>query len=213
MVKSQRCRGSIRGFTLIEVLIALAITGMIVSVLMSSVFYGAKVQSAVRQELIERERLLRSKSWFSELLGGCLAADSASGSAFEGGAQEITCDSVMPLHGRKFLGAQRIRLSLSASSEKNQQLVYRQSVNDTNGQIIAEFPPGTAVFTFVGTDGVDVATWPVMLNGPETLPRRIRLTMKSETGQPMDFEWSASVRASPWLEPILKTPFGLELPR
>ena len=82
MDKPTHRRTALHGFTLIEVLIALAITSMVVSVLMSSVFYGVKVQTAIRQELVEREQLLRSKTWFSELLGSCLPADAASGSAF-----------------------------------------------------------------------------------------------------------------------------------
>lgn len=213
MAKTRHLHAAPRGFTLIEVLIALAITSMVVSVLMSSVFYGLKVQSAIRQELVEREQLLRSKTWFSELLGSCLPADAASGSAFEGGAEEIACDSLMPLQGRKFLAAQRIRLSLRAGAAQNQQLVYRQSSTDQSGQVIAELPMGVAAFSFVGSNGVEVGKWPVMSNDPETLPRRIRLKVKAATGELIDFEWSASVRASPWLEPVPKTPFGLELPR
>ena len=213
MDKPTHRRTALHGFTLIEVLIALAITSMVVSVLMSSVFYGVKVQTAIRQELVEREQLLRSKTWFSELLGSCLPADAASGSAFEGGAEEITCDSLMPLQGRKFLTAQRIRLSLRAGTAQNQQLVYRQSGTDPSGQVIAELPMGVAAFTYVGTNGVEVAKWPVMSNDPETLPRRIRLKVKGATGEWTDFEWSTSVRASPWLEPVLKNPFGIELPR
>lgn len=202
-----------RGFTLIEVLIALAITSMVVSVLMSSVFYGVKVQSAIRQELVEREQLLRSKTWFSELLGSCLPADSTSGSAFEGGPEEITCDSLMPLQGSKFLPAQRIRLSLRTGTAQNQQLVYRQSSTDLSGQVIAELPMGVAAFSFVASNGVEVGKWPVMSNDPETLPRRIRLKVRGAAGELIDFEWSTSVRASPWLEPVLKLPFGLELPK
>ena len=202
-----------RGFTLIEVLIALAITSMVVSVLMSSVFYGTKVQLSIRQELVEREQFLRSKAWFSELLGSCLPADAASGSAFEGEGQEITCESLMPLQGRKFTTSQRIRLSLRADAKQNHQMVYYQPSTAEVGQIIAEFSGGTTSFVFVGTDGVEVTKWPVMSNDPETLPRRIQLKIKGSTGERTDFEWSTSVRASPWLEPVLKKPFGLDLPR
>lgn len=200
------------GFTLIEVLIALAITSMVVSVLMASVFYGSKVQSGIRQELIEREQSLRSKAWFTEILGSCLPADSASGAAFAGGAQEVSCDSLMPLQGRAFLPAQRIRLSLRAGPANNTQLVYRQAgVADTE-QVIAELPYPSAAFSYVGSNGKEVAKWPVAFNDPETLPRRVRLVSKPLSGEMTGVEWSVSVRASPWLEPILKNPFGLALP-
>ncbi|MDP2367512.1 type II secretion system protein J [Rhodoferax sp.] len=213
MAESPSRRTGQTGFTLIEVLIALAITGMVVSVLMTSVFYGIKVQSAIRGELQDREQLLRSKAWFVELLASCLPADAASGSAFEGGALEIVCDSLMPLQGKKHLGAQRIWLSLRAGAAPNRQLVYRQSRADAAGQVIAELPPGEAAFRFVGTNGEDVAKWPADRNDPETLPRRIRLVVKRSAGEGSGFEWSVGVRASPWLEPVVKLPFGGELPR
>ncbi len=201
------------GFTLIEVLIALAITSMVVSVLMASVFYGSKVQSGIRQELVEREQSLRTKAWFTEMLGSCLPADFESGAAFQGNAQEISCDSLMPLQGRAFLPAQRIRLSLRAGPANNTQLVYRQSGLADTDQVIAELPYPSAAFSYVGSNGKDVAKWPVAFNDPETLPRRIRLVSKPLAGEATGLEWSVSVRASPWLEPVLKNPFGLTLPK
>ena len=212
MNKPRYCRMLPGGFTLIEVLIALAITSMIVAVLMSSLFYGAKVQSTLRQELVDREQLLRAKSWFSEALGSCLPVDAASGSAFAGSAQEITCESLMPLQGRKLAAPQRISFSLRPGAAQNQQLVYRQPNADPSGQVIAELPSGAAAFVFVGTNGIEVAKWPVTANDPETLPRRIRLKVAGASGAETNFEWSTSVWASPWLEPVLKAPFGLELP-
>jgi prepilin-type N-terminal cleavage/methylation domain-containing protein len=205
-----------RGFTLIEVLISLAITAMVVSVLMGSVFYGAKVQSAIQRELVDREKLLRAKAWFTEALGSCLPADAESGAAFAGTAQLIRCDSVMPLQGARFLPAQRVQWSLRASPNlgeaAGQQLVYRQAGAATE-QVLFELPAGQAAFSYVGTDGNEVAAWPVVRNGPETLPRRIHLKVKAQGGDSADFEWIASVRASPWLEQVLKNPFGMVLPK
>lgn len=202
------------GFTLIEVLIALAITGMVVSVLMTSVFYGLKVQSGIRQELVERERLLRTKAWFSEMLGSCLPADATSGSAFEGGAKVITCDSLMPLQGSKQMGAQRVRLSLRSDSgaAPGIRLVY-SLVGNAAEQVIAELPPGEAAFSFVGAKGTESVQWPAALNDPETLPRRIRLQVKADGSDVPLLEWSVALRATPWLEPVVRLPFGGDIPQ
>lgn len=202
------------GFTLIEVLIALAITGMVVSVLMTSVFYGLKVQSGIRQELVEREQLLRTKAWFSEMLGSCLPADAASGSAFEGSAKVIACDTLMPLQGSKQMGAQRIRLSLRSDPgiTPGLRLVYSQ-IGNAAELVIAELPPGDAAFSFVGIKGTELAQWPAALNDPETLPRSIRLQVKASGSAAPLLEWLVALRATPWLEPVVRLPFGGDMPR
>lgn len=206
-----------RGFTLIEVLIALAITSMVVSVLMSSVFYGAKVQSSIRQELVDREQLLRSKAWFVELLSTCLPADTASGSAFQGGAQEIVCDTLMPLQGRKFLATQRIRLGVRPGPTNTQQLTYVPdspgSTSPPTPEVIAELPASAAEFSYIGINGAEVPKWPPQRGDPETLPRRILLKYKNSMDASDTAVWTVSLRATPWVEPKLTSPFGQALPR
>ena len=197
------------GFTLIEVLIALAITGMVVSVLMSSVFYGAKVQSGIRQELVDREQLLRGKAWFAEVLATCLPADAASGSAFEGTAQQIVCDTLMPLQGSKVLGAQRVRLALrKPPGQSGLQLVYAPLRGNLEPQVLTELPFGEGQFCFIAVDAKRASKWPQQINDPETLPARIELALKDSGSPTVQTLWTVSLRATPWLEPKPRLPFG-----
>ncbi len=212
MVKRQRAR--VRGFTLIEVLIALAITGMVVSVLMTSVFYAGKVQSSIRSELVDREQLLRSKAWFVELLSTCLPADTASGSAFEGTAQAVVCETLMPLQGRKFLSAQRVKLALKSGPAQNLQLMYSVVGSSSEAQLIADLPYSSGQLTYLGSDGLEAPKWPPQLNDPETLPRRILLKLKAGPESANDAVWVVGLHATPWLEAKLTFPFiGGALPQ
>lgn len=197
------------GFTLIEVLISLAITGMVVSVLMSSVFYGAKVQSGIRQELVEREQLLRGKAWFSEVLSTCLPADGPSGSAFDGSSQQIVCDTLMPLEGNRVLGSQRIKLTLKRSDDgSGLELLYSPVSSTASAAVLEKFSVAEAQFSFIAANGKTFVKWPVQVNDPETLPTRVELKLKGESGDAKDAAWTVSLRASPWLEPKPRLPFG-----
>ena len=196
------------GFTLVEVLIALAITGMVVSVLMSSVFYGAKVQSGIRQELVDREQLLRGKAWFYEVLSACLPADAASGSAFEGTPQYIVCDTLMPLQGGKIMGSQRIRISLKGSSGQALQLVYSPTAGKGEPFVLSELPFTEGRFSYYAAGGKVSPKWPLQFNDPETLPARIELNVRDSGNEASSVIWTVSLRATPWLEPKVRLPFG-----
>lgn len=196
------------GFTLIEVLIALAITGMVVSVLMSSVFYGAKVQSGLRQELVDREQLLRGKAWFAEVLSTCLPADAASGSTFEGTSQQIVCDTLMPLQGDKIMGSQRIKISLKGGSGQALQLVYSPLASAAEPLVLSDLPYNEGQFSYVAANGKAVPKWPLQFNDPETLPGRIELQLKDSSNSARLGLWTVGLRASPWLEPKARLPFG-----
>ena len=196
------------GFTLIEVLIALAITGMVVSVLMSSVFYGAKVQSGIRQELVDREQLLRGKAWFAEVLSTCLPADVASGSAFEGTSQQIICDTLMPLQGGKVMGSQRIKIALKVSTGQGLKIIYSPLVGAAEPLVLSELPFSEGHFSFIAADGKLAPKWPLQINDPETLPARIELDLKDASNPLSIALWTVSLRATPWLEPKARLPFG-----
>ena len=196
------------GFTLVEVLIALAITGMVVSVLMSSVFYGAKVQSGIRQELVDREQLLRGKAWFAEVLSACLPADTTSGSAFEGTPQQIVCDTLMPLQGGKVMGSQRIKIALKGGSGQALQLLYAPLAGKAEPLVLSELPFSEGQFSFIAANGKVAAKWPLQINDPETLPVRIELHLKDSSNTASTALWTVSLRATPWLEPKARLPFG-----
>ncbi len=198
-----------RGFTLVEVLVALVITSLLVSILMGSLYYLFRVEDSLRDEIVVRESELRSKAWFGEIVGGCLPAEGGSGSEFVGRARELVCDTVAPLRPQEITAPQRITLSLQRGKDGSTELTYReQGGKPGQAAIIAVFPEGDFQFVYVGIKKNELDTWPLARKDPETLPRRVLLRIK--TRQHGDVEWMALLRADPWLEPIFKNPFGID---
>lgn len=200
------------GFTLVEVLVALVITSLLVSILMGLLFYVYRVQDTLRSEIVEREFQLRTRAWFSEVLAGCMPADGTSTAAFEGTALEISCDTLAPLRPQAILAPRRVTLTLRRGKNNENELTYSEQVNTP--QSAAAFiilPAGDATFLFSGIKGEEKEVWPPVKNDLETLPRRIRLIVKNSSD--IVFEWLATPLADPWIEAVIKNPFGLELPR
>lgn len=200
------------GFTLVEVLVALVITSLLVSILMGLLFYVYRVQDILRSEIVEREFQLRTRSWFSEILAGCMPAEANSTASFEGSTREISCDTLSPLRPQSILAPRRITLTLRRGKNNENELAYsQQEDNQEIAHPLIILPAGDATFLFSGVKGEEKEVWPPTKGDPETLPRRIRLIVK--TPPDVIFEWLATPLADPWIEPVIKNPFGLELPR
>lgn len=195
------------GFTLVEVLVALVITSLIVSVLMGLLFYVYRVQDAIQREVIEREHEFRTRAWFYEVLAGCIPAEYGSGSEFIGSSQEIACDTLSPLRPHPHPAPQRITLTLSGVGMGYFKLTYSQQNDpDKTATDLVTFPASVATFIFYGVTEGGLEQWPPKNNIHETLPRRIRLTVKDSSSATI-IDWLAAPRADPWLEPVIKNPF------
>lgn len=205
-------RSRTAGFTLVEVLVALVITSLLVSILMGMLYYVYRVQDALREEIVEREFQLRTRAWFSEILASCLAAEAGTKMAFEGSSKKISCDTLSPLRPQTTLAPRRITLMLRQSSTGTNELTYaEQGDSEDQGHSLIILPAGEASFFFSGMDQVEKSSWQPGDSTAETIPRRIRLAVTNSSE--IVFEWLATPLADPWLEPAFKNPFGLELPR
>ena len=202
------------GFTLVEILVALAMTGMLVALLMSSLYYGTRVQASLADELQVRERSLRRVDWFASSLLGCMPLAPKIGAAMVATATEITCMTVSPLQARAQPSPQRIRWTLrkSENDPRIAELTYKDLDDSSSSELVVEsFPASQARFAYVGVNGQEVLTWPLTAQSPETLPRLIYMVL--EDGRTAQVAWVTALLADPWLEQEAQNPFGLELPR
>ena len=202
------------GFTLVEILVALAMTGMLVALLMSSLYYGTRVQASLADELQVRERSLRRVDWFASSLQGCMPLAPKTGAAMVATATEITCMTVSPLQARAQPSPQRIRWTLrkSENDPRIAELTYKDLDDSSSSELVVEsFPASQARFAYVGVNGQEVLTWPLTAQSPETLPRLIYMVL--EDGRTAQVAWVTALLADPWLEQEAQNPFGLELPR
>ncbi|MGE3347333.1 MAG: type II secretion system protein J [Ramlibacter sp.] len=207
-------QGRSRGFTLVEMLVALAVTSMLVALLMGSLYYGTRVQASLADELGVRENALRQTEWFNATLRSCLPEDTDSGARFVATAQEIQCTTVAPLQARALPSPQRIRWSLRKAADDGRitELVYRDMEEANNSDVVVRrIVADEVVFQFSGMDGQVLPAWPVTANSPETLPRLIYLSLS--TGGKQTTAEVTSVLSDPWLLQEFKNPFGMELPQ
>ena len=112
--RRRAARHSAGGFTLVEVMVALVVTSLLVAVLMGALFYMYRVQESLQDELITREKVLRTRAWFEDVLSACLPIKADSGLAnvpFSGSTSEIRCETTQSL--RPMLGNAPVPVHLS----------------------------------------------------------------------------------------------------
>jgi len=201
---------SLKGFTLVEVLVALAITGLLVSVLMSALFYMFRVQEALRGEVVVREMDLRGKAWFREALAGCMPMEEKTPLAFTGSNREIICESTGAIIPSHLPMPVRITFTLVDAEGGGVTLQYKETRgNDKAGLILNNWLVRDAKFKYVDTEGAELNSWPVPKTNYEALPRMIKLVVK--TGQNDEIVWLASLGADPWMPETPNLPPGFTL--
>lgn len=203
-------RRSSRGFTLIEVMVALVITSLLVSVLVSALYYMFRVQDSLEREVVTRESDLRAKAWFADAVAGCLPVDMSAGSAFAGSEMEIRCETTAALQPA-YSGVPTLVVFAIKRGQGDQMLLTYQepAQKDSRPRVIAEWSASGASFRYVNIKGMETDRWPKNKTDLETLPRLVRLSVKTPDNFPII--WSVALRNDPWIEPPFKLPFGMEM--
>lgn len=205
-------RRSSSGFTLIEVTVALVITSLLVSILVSALYYMFRVQDSLHNEVVTRESDLRVKAWFAEAVASCLPTDINTGTPFMGSEVEIKCETTSALQPAYGGVPSLIIFALKRDQGNRMVLTYQEPARkNAKPHILAEWPSTEANFRYVNIGGVETGRWPKEQNDPETLPRLVKLSVKSSDNTPI--VWSVAIRNDPWLEPMPKNPFGIETRR
>jgi prepilin-type N-terminal cleavage/methylation domain-containing protein len=199
-------RAARKGFTLVEMLVALAITSMLVSVLMSSLFHVFRVQEGLRDETLLRERQLRERAWFREALAACLPEEGENSRYFQGSRTELQCETSNALLPEKLPMTARIRMVLIQEGDKTS-LRYEESGGKTQ-VTLASWSDVSAEFRFIDAKGEAREQW---RQGAEALPRQIWLLLAPTgwDGASRREAWLATVRADPWLPEKPALPPGM----
>ena len=209
-------RRSSSGFTLIEVMVALVITGLLISILVSALYYMFRVQGSLHDEVVTREADLRVKAWFADALASCLPVDNKLGTEFSGSATEIKCETTSALQPGYSGVPTLVVFTLRRETQSNRMvLAYQELARDgTKAHDLLDWIASEAGFRFANMKGEDMDHWPKDKADPldlEKLPRLVRLVVKTSDITPV--VWSVGLRNTPWIEPLPKNPFGMETPR
>ena len=200
-------QSSFEGFTLVEVLVALAITGMLVSVLVSSLYYMFRVQESLRHEIVEREAELRRKAWFMDALAGCLPVEEKEGRPFTGTENEIQCETSAAITPRQSGVPMKITLQLQKEGGGQIKLNYREK--EGKPHLLAQWAASEAAFRYIDGKGRALTRWPKEKRDQEALPGLIQLRVKMPEARML--VWLAAPRNTAWLEPPESNPLGLDL--
>lgn len=199
-----------RGFTLIEVMIALVITGMLISILVSALYYMSRVQESIHNEIVFREADLKKRAWLSGVLMNCLPVTTEIGMQFSGAATRIECETTAPLSPTARGGSAIAILSIEKTSSGHSRLTYAEGKNGNNPApspyALYEWPAGEARFLFFNGRGEKFEKWPAEEKQPELLPGFVKLEINGQTGEPE--VWQFSMRNTPWLEALPINPFA-----
>lgn len=203
---------SCRGFTLIEVMVALVITSLLVSILVSALYYMFRVQDRLGNEVVTREADLRAKAWFTDAVASCLPVDANSGTPFSGSAIEIRCETTAAVQPRDSGVPNLVVFAVQRGDGDRMRLTYQEPAQkESRPHVLTAWPGTEASFHYVNIKGEESDHWPKEKTDPETLPRLVKLSVKTAGTSP--FVWAVGMRNDPWLEPVPKNPFTLELPK
>lgn len=207
-----RCPSDESGFTLLEVLVALVITGLLVAILMSSLYYMFRAQDKVSQEIAGREADLRVKAWVIDALEHCLPRERRlyADFTFTGSAKEIRCETTAAIGPHTQTIPLLITLSLSTGEKSGTRLTYKEQGSTESQPItLTVWPEGEAKFTFHDADGQPMDQWPPEKPDAPALPSLITLLIKQPDAT---LAWLAAPRADGWVPPPPTNPFGIKIP-
>jgi prepilin-type N-terminal cleavage/methylation domain-containing protein len=199
-----------RGFTLVEVLVALVVTSLLISILVGMLYYMFRVQDSLQGEVVIREAQLRAKAWFSDTLANCLSVEKGAGVQFEGTKLQIVCETTAALSPRSGNAPTVVYLRLDRNPLGSLALSYSESKQEEPhavSHVLAEWSGGEGGFVYVDAKDQESDRWPTDKSDSETLPKLVRMSVKRSDDPPV--EWVVAMRNTPWLEELPKNPFGL----
>ncbi len=203
-------RQAMQGFTLVEVLVALVVTSLLISILVSALYYMFRVQSSLQGEIVIREADLRAKAWFFDAVANCLPVETGIGDPFSGSLTEIKCETTAALNPTFNDAPIPVVFSLKRGDGGLMVLTYQDAATPAQkAHVLYEWVSDDAEFRYINIQGEEVDHWPEEKTSRETLPRFVKMSVKTSEAFPI--VWNVALRNDPWPEELPKNPFGLLL--
>ena len=206
-------RRALSGFTLVEVMVALIITSLLISILVSALYYMFRVQESMQGETVIREADLRARAWFANALAACLAVDEGTGVVFSGTATELTCETTAALSPGGAFAPTMVAFSLEKSKDTSGLVLlsYREQPQVSEKAIvIAHWAGEDAQFRYLDATGKESETWKASANDLARLPVSVSLLLRESSAE-LKPVLSVALDNSPWLEQKPMNPFGVEV--
>ena len=167
----------VRGFTLIEILVVLVMTGFIVAILLQSLHQVFRLQTHFGSEIFRTQQGAMYADWFRESING-LAPDYDGGQQkFRGEQRQMSGLTMAPLNQENGLLAPFVwRLEFDSSSGLTG--LYSGNAGQVSALQVLAWQGNNGRFIYIDAENVAHESWPPFLGNWPQLPSAIYL----ETG-------------------------------
>lgn len=190
-----------RGFTLVEMLVALAITSLVMTLLMGAMYYILQVRQKLASEVHEGEVSMRTQAWFRQLVHGIVPLEAHIADTFSGDAKGFRALISPSLSVVQDAAPVPVQLRIETGSN-GVSLLYQDGSSPV---VIYTWPATSGQFEYSLHSGKTVERWDPLEQTQEHVPRAISLRLEMSDGsRQMLF---ARVDAEPWAPKAAPKPF------
>lgn len=186
-----------------EVLVALAITSLLMTLLMGANYYILRVQETLAREVREGESSMRAQAWYRQLIGGLAPLGESSTDAFEGDQKGFRALTLRPLRADMMVAPEAMSLSLERDADGRLSLLYRA---DRIEMQMASWENATGRFVYRTQAGEQLASWSELKQTSERVPTAIELVISREDDEVPTAQWFARVESAPWTSTLTAAP-------
>jgi prepilin-type N-terminal cleavage/methylation domain-containing protein len=226
-------RSKLQGFSLVEVLVTLAITAMLVAVLMNALYGLFRVQTALTQTVAQQELEKQALAWWRNAVeqtityetrsapkgfsgsSNSLSSDRSSEYGVKGSGSEVkleTSASLLPIYGS---APMRVHFSLKPQrSDSGDSVALQYADGNTPEQQITlhKFSVRSAEFRYFDAAGEEFAVWPPPKDLKALTPSLVMLKLSDSSTAAGMRVFLAAPRAAIWPVPAARSPFDTTTP-
>ena len=193
-----------RGFTLLEMLVALVITSMLVALITGALFYVLQVREKLGRELVDGTTVFRTQSWFETVVAGCLPITADQEGSFAGEERGFKALTQGALRASALVPPMPVELRLENGGTNELRLEYKEAGGKSI--VLARWENAEGHFRYYDALGLAHDDWKVAIGAYENLvPRLVELEVKSPAGKEL---YLAAVQADGWVERPATLPFN-----
>lgn len=179
-----------RGFTLLEMLVVLVITGMVTSLLMGGLLQVMRLQAHFESEAFNTQLGAMHRDWFRQTVNGLIPDHPHGLHLFRGEARQLQGLTLSPLDLPE--GTMAPFAWSLAFDRSRDETSLRYGLSDAPATIIS-WTGNSGSFEYIDTEGNSHDTWPPFLGQWPQLPSAIRL----KTGERGEAEMLIAVPKGP----------------
>lgn len=164
------------GFTLLEMLVVLAITSMVFALLMESLQQAFRIQLKLNEVTSESTGDALADGWLRDLIEGLQPGERLSPQVFKGEPTTLSGLTLRPVSASNEGMPTEFTLSLVVDRQQQvTRLRYRDATLETELHV---FPSTEARFIYEDEEGAEFEQWPPNRNDPPQIPSLVRLVWR-----------------------------------